>query len=162
MNDYLSKPVELRRLGSAIQDWSGGTRTGAASPLKAPSGDRPAHEPTLDESHLTEIKDLGGNGSNALKELVAILDTSVPDSLRQIEEAFARGSAEETRWAAHHLKASCASVGARRMAELCAAIQARAAAGDVDSAKGLLRELRSEWRLARGAIERFMAAHAST
>src|SRR5690606_23705621 len=58
----------------------------------------------------------------------------VPAQVESLIEAATRGDVEDVRARSHKLKGGCASVGARRMAELCEAVQHDALVGDVSQA----------------------------
>jgi histidine phosphotransfer protein HptB len=58
----------------------------------------------------------------------------VPELITSIEEAMRERDMEALRQRAHKLKGSCLSLGARRMADVCYAIERAAASGEIDDA----------------------------
>jgi len=74
MNDYLSKPVQLKELEAALERFQRFARVGGGGAR----GCRAASEP-IDRNVLTNLrKDLGSNGDDAVAELVAAFQKEAP------------------------------------------------------------------------------------
>jgi len=88
----------------------------------------------IDRAALDELRQATGNDQAFLAELI---DTYLSDAvglLAAMHRAVAEGSAEQLRYAAHSLKSSSATLGARALAELCLAVERQARSGVLDDA----------------------------
>jgi two-component system, sensor histidine kinase and response regulator len=95
-------------------------------------------------------QDMGG--PEALAEL---LQTYLEESevlLANARSTLAQGDAAGLRLAAHALKGSSATVGARAMAQACEALEECGRSGDLAPAAPLLDEVERAWRAAKGAV----------
>lgn len=109
MDDYLTKPVDWKQVLSRIPAWTAGRAEG--------SEHRP--EP-FDPEIATE---LAGLPAEAIAEIADAFVSTVPDTLRRLEEAVRAADLTGARRLAHRLKGSCATIGAVRAAELCGRIE---------------------------------------
>ena len=106
MDDYISKPIVLKELVQALE---------RARPVPRPATPRRA---SVDLQTLQDLAESFGD-PNAVVELI---DMYVPQAERLVGQAFAAasaGDAEAFRNAAHTLKSTSASLGAKDLAELC-------------------------------------------
>ncbi|MGE0665104.1 MAG: ATP-binding protein [Sphingomonadales bacterium] len=137
MDDYMSKPVELRHLDEVVRRWmpKGAELrkpAGAAPPPTAresaappPPAARPAPAPgPVDMQTLARI--LGKDDPAYLRQMLDVFWQSVEDSptrLRQLAEAR---DARQLKAAAHSAKGAAASAGANIVAGLLASLEAGA------------------------------------
>jgi len=116
---------------------------GAGDRLEGGPHGRPGPPPAVDPSVLRGLGEaLDDVDGQIVRELVALYHAQAADLAADITEAARRGDATTLAFAAHSLKGSSANVGARRLADMCAALEhwtgappdlaARAAAVEVE------------------------------
>lgn len=131
MDDYVSKPVKTEDLARALAAWT--------SPL--------------DAAALEQVRELtSGAGPDAFGDL---LKTFVQDGRRRISdlrEAFQAGDAPRALQAAHAIKGASGSFGARRLAQLCARLEAAAGPGRTAGLGTLVAAIEGEFVRVRAAL----------
>jgi HPt (histidine-containing phosphotransfer) domain-containing protein len=85
----------------------------------------------LDPVTVAELTDSGVPG--LLEELTSLFSEDAPRSLARLRSAMEHGDATEVARVAHALKGSAATLGARVMASVCAALETDALAGRTDA-----------------------------
>ncbi len=115
-------------------------------------GDRPAVDETIIDQ-LASITD--GQGFSVLGELLNAFLGAVPGRLEALDRAVAAGDLRAMADQAHSLTGSAACFGARGMADLCRELRTAADEGDVDDARRLVVDLRSEFLQVRAWLTRF-------
>jgi len=138
MDDYLAKPIRTEELAAAL----------AATPNR--SADRPVVT-VLDPSALARLEAIAPN-AEALARLVASFLDNGALLLARMAEAAGAGDAGALRRHAHTLKSNAASFGATELAEQCAALEARARAGEIDGAGDAVVRIAREFDGARAAL----------
>lgn len=84
--------------------------------------------PIIDVHILKEyIEDMGEEANNFINRLIEIFLTSSPGRLAEIQAALDNRDCYRLNRSSHTLKSSSASVGAARLAAVCADVEARAA-----------------------------------
>ena len=135
MDDYLSKPFTIQRLGGMLAKWlSAGGRPGPAGADEAPPETGAAAKPPaspIDKNVLDGIRALEGDGSRGLLErIINLYLTDAPRLVEGILSAAEKGDTESLLRAAHTLKSSSANVGATGLSELCRKVEGMARAGE--------------------------------
>ena len=126
-DDYLSKPFRQSQLQAMLTRHL--TPSAPVPPDEAPSpggaaGPAPAAG-VLDEEALARLRELDPKGENKLLERVLrAFETSVARLLPQLEDARQTGDRAGIRHVAHTLKSSSASIGAIKLSQQCADIEA--------------------------------------
>lgn len=149
MDDYLTKPVQLRQLSHVLQRWAGlgttpvparqATRTGrTAEPHELPGDDDVAD---VDFDVLPEMFD--GDQQLAAQFRARFIPLARAD-MDLIEANLRECAWAQVRDVAHRLKSSCRLVGARRMAALCDAIESCRADLDRRQIEALVARLRRQ------------------
>ena len=87
------------------------------------------------------------------REVIAEFVSSLPGALERLRLAIDGNDAQSVALAAHGLKGSCWSVGAIRLGERAAAIEAAAKAGELDGATDLLARLMEAVAQLRPALD---------
>jgi two-component system, sensor histidine kinase and response regulator len=128
MNDYLSKPVQLEQLRTALEKWLPGSKQVARSAGEA--GQISSTNKKL-AVNVDMLKALIGDDSVMIGEFLQDFRLDTKKIAEQIKTASSRGRFEEIKAAAHKLKSSARSVGALALGEWCAQIEA--AAKDCDA-----------------------------
>jgi len=132
MDDYISKPVKLEELGEALARW-----------------DAP-----VDRVALAALRGLGGEGNrDTFGALVGLYLQDTLGHLAALRQAVQEGNAAELKRAAHTLRGSSCSLGARGMQELCARAEALAEAGEGAAAGELADALEEEFARVRAVLE---------
>jgi CheY-like chemotaxis protein/HPt (histidine-containing phosphotransfer) domain-containing protein len=150
MDDTVTKPLEKGLLAAAIERWTGDA---AAKPAPEPA---PAPLPdVLDAAVVAQLLDLADDSDPSfLGGMIDAFAVTSSETLQGLRGALERGEAEPLERAAHALKGSSGSLGATRVAALCARLQEIGRAGSVEGAAPLVAALDGELRDALAALER--------
>jgi len=132
MDDYLTKPVQKAALYQRLGEAPGATN----------SADAAAALPRLD---VARLEDVTGGDREFERELLEQFLAISPGLIGEADAALAAGDAPALRTAAHTLKGSGRTIGADRLGEACAELEARAAAGDLAGAQRPLDAVHAEW-----------------
>lgn len=132
MDDYLVKPVRLKKLKAMIERWIGAeTLDGNA----APSADAVA------EAHPADLRVLSSLVGEDPADIAAMLRTFQTHSRKLADELLRAVSSDDSqpaRESAHKLKSAAFSIGAQRLGELCERLEQAGRADRVDLLKALL------------------------
>jgi CheY-like chemotaxis protein len=131
-DDYLSKPFRQSQLLAMLSkrlrpaapvDPDSSPTGGVAAP--APAVPAAATDGVLDAGALDRLRELDPSGENQLLERVMkAFDTSLERLLPQLQDAQASHDLTGIRHVVHTLKSSSASIGALKMSQICAEIEA--------------------------------------
>jgi HPt (histidine-containing phosphotransfer) domain-containing protein len=105
----------------------------------------------LDPSALARLQAIAPN-AEALARLVASFLDNGAVLIAKMAEAAGAGDADVLRRHAHTLKSNAASFGATELAEHCAALEARARAGDLAGADDLVSRIAQDFDGTRAAL----------
>jgi HPt (histidine-containing phosphotransfer) domain-containing protein len=105
----------------------------------------------LDPSAVDRLRAIAPN-AQALAGLVASFLDNGAVLIAKMAEAAGAGDGEALRRHAHTLKSNAASFGATELAEHCAALEARARAGDIAGAGEAVSRIAQEFDGARAAL----------
>jgi CheY-like chemotaxis protein/HPt (histidine-containing phosphotransfer) domain-containing protein len=148
MDDYLSKPVRPGELAAAL---------GLAEPVRTVDDELSAEFEVLDTSSLDEIRAEGGDATVSLvRDIVReYLDYAV-HQIETMRSAVGRGDAPALQSAAHTLKGSSATIGAERLASVCAEIELGGCttAGGCDA--DLVTRAETELETVRQTLDRYL------
>ena len=129
------------------QDLSG-TGTGRSSP-----------EGRLDEEILGELFEImAGGGGDGLVTAYDLFLTGVPVRFAQMDDALAEGRFDDAARAAHTLRGSAGSFGARRLSGLTTLLEERCRQHDPVGAALLVDEMRDEFGIFRAILVDRLAA----
>jgi len=150
MDDYTAKPVRARALERVLQRWVRVTGDSVASqdsessepttPASVrPASRQPSARPSRASSGRPSASAVDVDGTIELDsaiprsaKIVELYLRLVPQMVAEIDAAVAEGDADKVRKMAHKLKGSCLSLGTKRFAEACHAIELAAGSGVVD------------------------------
>jgi len=150
MDDYISKPIQVRDLRAALEQ----CRRSEAPP--------PAVDPTLVAS-FDELEQDAGAGFDQLRDLLglevaleiaALFLTEAGTTLAGLREAVSAERPDRLREAAHSLKGSAGGMHLRHLHALAAALEQRGRLGTTEGAAPLVTELERQFDRVREAFER--------
>lgn len=140
MDDYISKPVQVQELQAALERW-GRQALRQIKPVTAT-----AQLPALDRAALNNLRNLGGTADpGLLAEMIDLFLSEAPPLIEAMDKAVLGGSALALRQAAHSLKGSSNTLGAKTLAELCASLEKMARDEQLIDAGPVLAGLKSEY-----------------
>jgi len=129
-DDYLSKPFRqsqllamlTKRLSAKPASAAGDVPPAGGAPWTLPEGT----EAVLDASALERLRELDPKGQNQLlARVIEAFETSAARLVPQLQDARRAGDTAGIRHVAHTLKSSSASIGALKLSQLCADIEAK-------------------------------------
>jgi CheY-like chemotaxis protein len=152
MDDYLSKPINPEQLAALLGKWTGNHAESSTSSVEIPVSNKQPE--FLDTTVLDKLRKLLGAKSKAfITNLIDIFLRDAPPRLEAMQQAIAANDAGQLKQAAHALKGSCASLGARRMAELCQILEERGGNANIGNATPFVELLQEEFAQVRRALE---------
>lgn len=113
--------------------------------------------PRLDSEVIESLQEL-----ELFNELATIFVDELPTRLNEIVEAQRQSNGATLADAAHSLKGSSVAIGAMRLGELCAQLQAQAARPASEGVLALVKSIEEEAPAVRGAIETLIGTAGST
>ena len=156
MNDFVSKPIRLDALTQALRRATEKVPAHTSTPEHSQLEllpDQPDNG-SIDMKALQTIQELdSASGSGALQEMVSMFFRQAPACLHEIELSLTRYEAQAVALAAHSLKGSASTMGAKRLAEICASIEEEAHQGSLQVAAHLLNLARVEYSKVREDLQ---------
>ena len=159
MDDYLTKPIQVKALQEALEraGLEAKRRTASLQHLEKPSeeatpvshdGTQQAESsPALDPSVLAELRQFQGEGeSDIILELAEAFQSETPPLLEALHVAVREKQFEALKRAAHNLKGSSYNLGARTMAALSTELEILGKSGTVEGAAVLVTRLEREYQ----------------
>ncbi|MBL8793967.1 MAG: response regulator [Planctomycetia bacterium] len=145
MDDYLSKPVQVKTLQAALARCAVRARAVASEtpePLVTPASNGVPVAEVLDPAVVDSLLKMQDAGApNFLRELLDLFRSDAPPLVEAIGRGLAANDAVQVRAAAHSLKGTAGNLGARRLAELCADLEKKGRDANLDGAAPLVEEL---------------------
>jgi HPt (histidine-containing phosphotransfer) domain-containing protein len=161
MDDYLSKPVQVKELQLVLERcgrWAQERDRDRARPagrdeVRPAAADPPAAA-VIDPAVLETLRQMGGGpGVDVIGDLLGLFRADCRPLLAAIREAVGRGDAPGLRQAAHSLKGAASNLGASALADLCARLEAMGRAGSVAEADPLLPGVERQYDEVCAALE---------
>lgn len=156
---YLAKPVNMEelaaRLVAAERALANRQASSGSAPLPTAAADSAV--PIIDINDLAEYGDASGGTSDLLRELVQVFRDDTPAYLGQLQDAHARGSADELGRSVHTLKGSSTAIGARQMHAICVELEGTSTVDGLRM-RALIQELHMAYERALETLERLTAA----
>jgi len=126
IDDYLTKPVQLQVLRTALDRWLP-KRSEAGVPSDISVGGLKDGPPTLD---VTVLQGLVGDDPRVIHEFLSEYLSSAVQQASQLRSAHTAGDMAQVGAVAHKLKSSSRSVGALALGDLCAELDTAGKASD--------------------------------
>lgn len=146
MDGYIERPVTTSELLKQLELFSSSSRSAATSvkETERPDTIAPLATQTLDPNVLAELAALPGtDGNPLLAELAGMFLSNLPGMIRDLSNAERAGTPDVSR-AAHRLKSAATTIGAKRLAAVCKAIQEDCEHDERSRLKRLLAEVPEE------------------
>ncbi|HEX6363121.1 MAG TPA: response regulator, partial [Albitalea sp.] len=169
-DDYLSKPFRQSQLLAMLTKRLRPRPAAAAAPDAPPDGGAPRSpdapwvlpagtESVLDAGALERLRELDPKGeSQLLARVIQAFEASAARLLPQLEEARAARDPAGIRHVAHTLKSSSASIGAMKLSQLCADIEAKIRTDRLENIEERVDAMRAEIEIVLQALKRLLDA----
>jgi two-component system, sensor histidine kinase and response regulator len=141
MDDYVAKPIGPETLQAVLSRWV---------PVESPTAGEEAEAP-VDPAMLENLRAIDGDGT-LLVELIDTFLRIAPLRVDALSKASAKGTAVALERTAHSFLGSCANLGARYMADICARLEHLGRAGSTTGARELIQSLEEEYGLVQEAL----------
>jgi CheY-like chemotaxis protein/HPt (histidine-containing phosphotransfer) domain-containing protein len=153
MDDYISKPVRVEELQSALQRAAGMTiRAGVESIQKEDAIDHRVD--AIDQSVLDSLRELENEEDpDLVASLVVLFFRDTLERLGSMRRAIDSADAEALEGIAHSLKSSSANLGALPMSLLCGDLEVKGRTGALEGAAEVLARIEKEFGRARLILE---------
>ena len=141
MDDYLSKPVKDQELEEILNRLVFGIDGGAPQPVPRTALPLTHANGVLDLEQFHQLRDLAGDGDNSdfLRNLVEQYLQEAACQLAELRRVTQGGEPKAVRTAAHGLKGSSATMGAKSVADACQALELLAGEGEMPAPEALER-----------------------
>jgi CheY-like chemotaxis protein/HPt (histidine-containing phosphotransfer) domain-containing protein len=150
MDDYISKPVRVEELQSAIERW-GPMKTRKPDTAFLTRSRAIPPENLLDPAAISDLRNIPtASRGSLLQEAVGLFLENAPRRMAQISESI--NDAPMLAFHAHALKTLCLNLGAKRIVELSQKLEDLGRTRNVHGAPVLLRELEAAYAQTRAQI----------
>jgi len=147
MNDYLTKPVQLESLEGVFQR----ALLKVEPNLRGRTAE--AQDCPIDLSVIASLRELSEPGRpEPLVELIQLFLKDAHPKLERMHTALRGKDLTTLALVAHSLKGSASNLGARRLADFCAAMEKHAKASDLAESANILLETESEFHRVEAAL----------
>ncbi|QLA11947.1 hybrid sensor histidine kinase/response regulator [Desulfolutivibrio sulfodismutans] len=166
MNDYLTKPLDRKRLFAVIATWAGHWRRQETAPgdHAGPSGDAvpgPGQGPLSDEAWLRGVPGLDvdeglyrlGGKAAIYRSILSGFAKSGREYLGQMRQAMAHGRADQARDVAHKLAGAAGNVSAVEVRDMAWAMEESLDSGRLEEAGVLMESLAQAMEAVAGGVE---------
>ena len=154
MDDYIVKPVTLDRLAAALAKCRPLAAATAPEAAAVPPVEKQkiAAGTALDRDVLDQLReDLGGPA--ALREVIRSFLDQTPSVLSALRDAAARADVPSIRRAAHMIKGTSSTLGARELSEQCAEIERVGQTGCIADAGSRVIAIEASYRTIEAALK---------
>jgi signal transduction histidine kinase/HPt (histidine-containing phosphotransfer) domain-containing protein/BarA-like signal transduction histidine kinase len=150
MDDYISKPIRVGELQSALERW--GRAKTRKSDTAFVSRTRPSQaDNLLDQAVIFDLRNMPpSDGAGMLQELVDLFLEGAPQRIAQISQSINDGLM--LAFHAHALKSMSLNMGAKRIVELSQKLEDLGRARNVHGAPALLQELETAFAQTRAQL----------
>lgn len=144
MDDYISKPIQVRQLQMALERW--GYREPTEPDAEDDDGALVSTSGAIDWSVLDGLKALQEEGEpDFVQETIDLFLADAPTLLVAISEAIDQAESEQLRMAAHTLKGNSRSLGAMKLGAISLELEQAGRSGKFDGTRLLFDQLSREF-----------------
>ncbi len=163
MNDYISKPIELKELERILKKWTKKQVTTTFSDIKKPVsyGEKETsqdilieHIPIFDKKDLLER--LGNNQKLAKKAINTYLKVT-PYRIKELKDLYMNNDITGAKDMAHTIKGSSATVGAERVRFIAQHMEEKFLIKRDEDIQWLLKELENQFNIFKKEVEEFLS-----
>lgn len=140
MDDYLAKPLELPELVRALENWIGISQS------------------SLDATVLSKLETYMVKDQSLISALIHDLEQSAPELIDAMEKSLQDRNVQTFSEAAHALKSASATLGAKKLAELCEAAEAMK---DINFGANLLSQIQTQFKKSLADLKDYRVQKAS-
>jgi two-component system sensor histidine kinase/response regulator len=152
MDGYISKPVRLEAIASALDLWIG--RSGPAPRDGTAPAPPPSERPeALDGAQIEFLRSLDDGDGTLLEEIVQQYLAQAHQGRDEMVRLFEQGDSRGLERCAHTLKGASANVGASGLAAICADLEARGHEGRLESVMALVGHFEAELARVETALD---------
>nr|WP_293273351.1 response regulator [Nannocystis sp.] len=159
MDDYVSKPIQVRELRLALERCTRNPASATAPVSGLHARDQldpglvatPAELAADAEAGFTQLRDLLGR--EVALEIAALFLSEAATTITSLAEAVANARPDQLREAAHSLKGSAGGMHLHHLHQLASALELRGRNGTLDGAAALLAELQRQFLAVQQAFE---------
>ncbi|HUR82429.1 MAG TPA: response regulator [Thermoanaerobaculia bacterium] len=144
MNDYLAKPVSLEQIGAVIRLWA--SKGSAPEDKTAPDVMERDDSYVLDRERVSSFLAISRTQDGFLDGLVKTFRQDVPSRIDALRAAVSARDVRDLANAAHAMKSSSGSVGAKRMLAMASSLEHDAREGRMDGAEAAIEQIAAEFR----------------
>jgi two-component system, sensor histidine kinase and response regulator len=157
MDDHVAKPFRRAQLRRAVAQWADmGTPEVAPAPVRAPAS--PSVADTIDREALLEQLQIGGRPRPALvAKVIGLFLADTPMILDDLDRGVASLDQRVVERAAHTIKSSANSVGAKALSELAGLAEVHARSGSFDELRSHAARMRRKYDLAVEQLNKLRA-----
>jgi two-component system, sensor histidine kinase and response regulator len=146
MVDYVSKPIDTRKLFQVIERWAGDRHGEAPDQVVQPvSTSTPVMLPTEPTNKVLDVEgslERFSSDPTFYQGLVTDFVASLPEKLAEFEVAVQQQDYKKISFLAHNLKGVSANFGANQISEIATALDSSSSQGDETITAHLLQELK--------------------
>ena len=154
MNDYLSKPINVKKLAEKLAQWlPSEEKLQTSEPTKISRTSKPADKtsvPIYDREGFLER--LMGDSEMAQGVIDVFLD-DIPKQIESLKTAMQDSDVETAKRVAHSIKGAAANIGGEALRHLAAEIEKACKDGQLDSVTDRCPELESQFDRLKEAIQ---------
>jgi two-component system sensor histidine kinase/response regulator len=146
MDDFVAKPVRWSELAETLSTWLAPRSTNGDPPPARSTDDE-----ILDADTIAGLQELENDGGG-MSDLVAMFIATGAERVQELRRAIEAGDQDATTRIAHNLRGSSGSLGAVRLATLCAECETAGADRDHGTATALMAAIEDEFASACNAL----------
>ncbi len=153
MDDYLTKPCRISDIQQMLDKWLSARQAEGRASVSEGEEESPA----IDQEALNTLATLQPDGAKALlTKLITVYFDSSSKQMKSILDAIKNHDVPSLLTAAHTLKSSSASLGAKNFAEQCKELEMMARSGVIEGAETRAVPLESEYGRVREALDLYL------
>jgi CheY-like chemotaxis protein/HPt (histidine-containing phosphotransfer) domain-containing protein len=147
MDDYLTKPIELKQLLAKLDQWlpvPEAGETAAFAPGTQPSGG-PVGAAQGGLVDLALIADTFGSDAASVSGILSALRTANEQDAELLRQAVRAEDLKQVTYAAHRMAGAGEMIGARAFSDVCKALEKGSRAGDWQAIRDAMAAFNAQW-----------------